>query len=254
MNVLIIEDEQPAARRLSSLVLGMRPGWKILDVIDSVEASVKWLRTFPAPDLMLMDIQLADGLSFDIFRHTEVKTPIIFTTAYDEFTLKAFKVNSVDYLLKPIDQDELSAALHKFDSLRATTTGVSSQLEAFIRQLSAPAAPTYKERLLVRSGPQMSYVLVGELAYLYSDDGLTFGIESSGKRHILEYTLDEAEVFLQPRQFFRINRKFLVQLTAIQRIHAYFNSRLKIDLHPVPSFDVIVSRERVNDFKAWLDA
>lgn len=254
MNILLIEDEQPAARRLSNLVLGLRPDWKILDVIDSVEASVKWLRTFPAPDLMLMDIQLADGLSFDIFRHTEIKTPVIFTTAYDEFTLKAFKVNSVDYLLKPIDPEELSAALQKFDSLRATTAGLPTHLEAFIRQLSAPTAPTYKERLLVRSGQQMSYVLVKDLAYLYSDDGLTFAIESNGKRHVLDYTLDEAVTFLQPRQFFRISRKFLVQLTAIQRIHAYFNSRLKLDLQPAPTFEVIVSRERVNEFKAWLDA
>ncbi len=249
MNVLLIEDEQPAAKRLTKLLTDLRPNLRVLDVIDSVEATVSWLRTFPAPDLLFMDIQLADGISFDIFRQVDVRTPVIFTTAFDEFTLKAFKVNSVDYLLKPIDPDELAAALHKFDLLQPASAPPA--LEKLLQQL---APPTYKERLMVKTGQQLGYVPVSSLAYLYSDEGLTFAVDTAGKRSILDYTLDQTEGFLSPKQFFRISRKLIVNLQAIHKIHVYFNSRLKLDLLPPPAFEVIVSRERVGDFKAWLDA
>lgn len=256
MNVLLIEDEQPAARRLKRLLTDHRPDWHVVDVIDSVEATVQWLRTFPLPDLLFMDIQLADGISLDVFRQIAVRPPVIFTTAYDQYTLQAFKVNSVDYLLKPIDDDELEAALQKFESLRPETpTGnagspVDSTLDKLLRYLTPPA---YKERLLVKSGPQLLTVPVSSLAYLYSDEGLTFAVDTGGKRHLLDYTLDEAAAFLDPKPFFRISRKLIVHLPAIHRVHAYFNSRLKLDLLPTPPFEVLVSRERVGDFKAWLD-
>jgi len=257
MNILLIEDEAPAARRLSKLITDLRPGWRILDVIDSVEASVQWLRTFQQPDLLFMDIQLADGISFEIFRQADVQTPVIFTTAYDEYTLKAFKVNSVDYLLKPIDEDELATAFQKFETLRAGSlptggTTLSPELAQFIAQLTQPKSP-YKERLLVKIGQQLVSVLVDSLAYLYSDEGVTFAVDLAGKKYMLDYTLDDADGFLSPRQFFRISRKVIVRLSSISRIHPYFNSRLKLDLQPVPSFEVIVSRERVVEFKAWLD-
>ena len=249
MNVLLIEDEQPAAKRLTKLLTDLRPNLRVLDVIDSVEAAVAWLRTFPAPDLLFMDIQLADGISFDIFRQVDVRTPVVFTTAYDEFTLKAFIVNSVDYLLKPIDPAELSAALQKFDSLQPAAT--SATLAKLMQHL---AQPTYKERLLVKTGQQLGYVPVNSLAYLYSDEGLTFAVDTAGKRWLLDYTLDQADGFLSPKQFFRISRKLLVHLPAIHKIHTHFNSRLKLDLLPPTPFEVFVSRERVGDFKAWLDA
>ncbi|WP_128545019.1 LytR/AlgR family response regulator transcription factor [Larkinella soli] len=252
MNVLLIEDEQPAAKRLTRMLTGLRPDLKVLDVIDSVEASVKWLQTFPRPDLMFLDIQLADGISFDIFKQVEVKTPVIFTTAYDEYTLKAFKVNSVDYLLKPIDPEELSAALDKYDSLTREPAGLAPELEKLLKQLSVPK-PTYKERLLVKTGQQLAYVPVDSLAYLFSDEGLTFAVDAAGKRWILDYTLDQTETFLPPRTFFRISRKFIVRISSILRIHTYFNSRLKLDLQPATAFEVIVSRERVGEFKEWLD-
>ncbi|MEZ0483463.1 LytR/AlgR family response regulator transcription factor [Fibrella aquatica] len=257
MNLLLIEDEAPAARRLTRLLADIRPGWKVLDVIDSVEAAVNWLRTYTPPDLLLMDVQLADGISFDIFRQVTVNVPVIFTTAYDEFTLRAFKVNSVDYLLKPIDEDELASAIQKFESLHATQAvasdkGLPTVLTQLLSQLTTPKT-AHKERLLIRNGAQMATVPVSSIAYLYSDEGLTFAVESDGKRHILEYTLDEADDFLPPGQFFRISRKVIVQVSAIGRIHAYFNSRLKLDLKPNPAFEVIVSRERVGEFKAWLD-
>ena len=253
MHVLLIEDEAPAARQLTRLLASLRPDWQILDVIDSVEAAVHWLRTFSRPDLLLMDIQLADGMSFDIFRQVTVTTPVIFTTAYDEFTLKAFKVNSVDYLLKPIEEDELAAALQKFETIHPTPAdALSPTLARLLAQLPTPQ-PACKERVVVKAGAQLLIIPVATLAYLYSDDGLTFGVDTSGKRHVLDYTIDEAAGFLAPAQFFRISRKVIVQVSAISRIHAYFNSRLKLDLQPGPAFEVIVSRERVAEFKAWLD-
>ncbi|MBO0952295.1 LytR/AlgR family response regulator transcription factor [Fibrella forsythiae] len=257
MNLLLIEDEAPAARRLTRLLADIRPDWTVLDVIDSVEAAVNWLRTYTHPDLLLMDVQLADGISFDIFRQVTVNVPVVFTTAYDEFTLRAFKVNSVDYLLKPIDEEELAAALQKFESLHTAKQAgevheLPSTLAQLLNQLAAPK-PAPKERLLVRNGAQMVTLPVSSLAYLYSDEGLTFAVDSVGKRHILDYTLDEAADFLPPSQFFRISRKAIVQVSAIGKIHAYFNSRLKLDLQPTPAFEVIVSRERVAEFKAWLD-
>jgi two-component system response regulator LytT len=249
MNVLLIEDEQPAGRRLTKMLTDLRPNIRVLDVIDSVEASVKWLQTFPGPDLLFMDIQLADGISFDIFRQVEVKTPVIFTTAYDEYTLKAFKVNSIDYLLKPIDKEELLVALAKYDSLQIASKTVSPALEKLLQQL---APPTYKERFLVKNGTHLTYLTVETLAYLYSDEGLTFAVDTTGKRWILDFTLDQAEGYLSPKRFFRISRKLIVHLPAILRIHTHFNSRLKLDLQPVPSFEVLVSRERVAEFKDWL--
>lgn len=257
MNILLIEDEAPAARRLTKLIADLRPNWRVLDVIDSVEASVQWLRTFPRPDLLFMDIQLADGISFEIFRQADVQTPVIFTTAYDEYTLKAFKVNSVDYLLKPIDEDELALAVQKFETLRAGSLQTGSpalapELVQFIAQLSQPKS-SYKERLLVKSGQQLISVPVESLAYLFSDEGVTFAVDGAGKKFMLDYTLDDAEGFLPPRQFFRISRKTIVRLSAISRIHPYFNSRLKLDLQPASAFEVIVSRERVVEFKTWLD-
>jgi DNA-binding LytR/AlgR family response regulator len=253
MNLLIIEDEAPAARRLTRMLAELRPDWQVLDVIDSVEAAVTWLRTFARPDLLLMDIQLADGISFEIFRQVTVTTPVIFTTAYDAFTLKAFKVNSIDYLLKPIEEDELAAALQKFETLHdRQPNALPPALIEFMAQLSAPQ-PAPKERLLVKTGAQLVAVPVASLAYLYADGGLTFAIDAAGKRHVLDYTMDEAEGFLPPAPFFRISRKLIVQVSAIARIHTYFNSRLKLDLTPAPAFEVIVSRERVAEFKAWLD-
>jgi len=247
MNVLIIEDEQPAAKQLAGMVGRFRPDWRIVDVIDSVEASVQWLRTFAHPDLLFMDIQLADGVSFDIFRQVKVEAPVIFTTAYDKYTLKAFKVNSIDYLLKPIDKQELAAALDKYDSWQGKTPDFAQLL----RQLTPPA---YKERLLVKTGQQLTYLLTESLAYLYSEDGLTFATDTHGKRWVLENSLDEAEGFLNPKYFFRTNRKMILHLQSIRRISVHFNSRLKLELLPLPAFEVIVSRERVNDFKKWLDA
>jgi len=249
MRVLIIEDENPAARNLSRQLLSLRPGFEVLDVLDSVSTAVSWFKQQPEPDIIFMDIQLADGLSFDIFSHVEVKAPIIFTTAFDQYTLKAFKVNSVDYLLKPIDPEELRLAIEKFEELRQPTSAQTLQ-----QLIQAIQKPDYKERFLVKSGQQLIYLPVHTIAYFFSEDGLVFAQQESGKKHVLDFSLDQLEKLVDPQQFFRINRKFILQLSAIRKIHTYFNNRLKLEIHPdTAAIEVIVSRDRVSDFKQWLD-
>ncbi|MDX1941316.1 MAG: LytTR family DNA-binding domain-containing protein [Saprospiraceae bacterium] len=251
MNILIIEDEQPAAKRLANLLHEFRPQTNILSMIDSVENAVKWLRANASPDLLFLDIQLADGLSFDIFNQVTVQSPVIFTTAYDQYTLKAFKLNSVDYLLKPIDPEELEGALTKFEQLFGKK--MSYDLSAIQQMIQTMVQPQYKERFLVRVGQQMIYILVEEIQYFYSEDGLAYAKTVDNKKHLVDYTLEQLEETLNPKDFFRINRKVITHINAIQKIAPYFNSRLKLEIKPKAEFEVIVSRERVNDFKSWLD-
>ncbi len=251
MNILIIEDELPAARRLRSLVEKLKIQASILEVIDSVEDAVDWFQKQVKPDLIFMDIQLADGLSFDIFNQVEVKAPVIFTTAFDQYALKAFKVNSIDYLLKPIDPQELELAFEKYQKHYQQNAVYDYQS---IRQLMEQMVNrSYKERFLVKMGQQLSYLPVEDIAYFYSEDGLVHALDKKGKRYIIDFTLDQLEEVLQPDNFFRINRKVITGLKAINKIHTYFNSRLKLELQPSVLDEVIVSRDRVPDFKQWLD-
>ncbi len=251
MKTLIIEDERPAALRLKKLIKECAPKAEILEVIDSVEDAVKWLNTFEQPDLIFMDIQLADGLSFDIFQQTTIKSPVIFTTAYDQYSLKAFKVNSVDYLLKPIDPEELTKAMKKFEEIfKKPQTYDSSAIQALLNNIQSKK---YKERFLVKTGQEFSYIPINDIAYFYSEDKIVCAKNVNGKRHILDYTLDQLEECLDPDFHFRINRKYIAKLSSINKINTYFNSRLKLELLPSPNDDVIVSRERVGNFKGWLD-
>ncbi len=252
MNILIIEDEIPAAKRLQKLIGDFHPKANILEVIDAVEHAVLFLKKKPPLDLIFMDIQLADGLSFDIFRQTKINTPVIFTTAFDQYALKAFKVNSVDYLLKPINSEELQSAFEKFEQHYPQGGAVYNQqtIEQLMQQMTQKS---YKERFLVKMGQQLNYLNVSDIAYFYSADGLLHALDTKNKRHILDYTLDQLETVLSPDNFFRINRKNIISLPAIGKIHTYFNSRLKLDLVPSTNEEVIVSRDRVNDFKQWLD-
>ena len=251
MKVLIIEDEIPAAKRLRNLLSEQLPTVDILDSLDSVDSAVQWLNTFKRPDLIFMDIQLSDGLSFDIFNQAEVDSPIIFTTAYDEYAVQAFKVNSVDYLLKPIDPAELQQAILKYKNLHESKiTYDRMSIQSIINSITQKE---YKNRFLVKTGSQLSYIQTNDIAYLYSDDGLVYVMTNSGKRYILDYTLEQLYDLLDPKHFFRINRKIIVKIDAIHRIHTYFNSRLKLELLPRTDLEAIVSRERVSDFKSWLD-
>ena len=251
MKILIVEDELPAAKRLTKLIQQFKPQAEIIKTIDSVEDAVKWFRGKIACDLIFMDIQLADGLSFDIFTQVEIQTPVIFTTAYDQYTLKAFKVNSIDYLLKPIDSEELEGAIKKFETVYQQPINYNRQsIEQLIQSLTQP---DYKERFIIKIGQQLTYISVKEIFYFYSEEGVVYARMQDGKKHAIDYTLDQLEQVLRAAEFFRINRKTILGIDAIHKISNYFNSRLILELKPKPEFEVIVSRDRVSDFKKWLD-
>ena len=251
MNALIIEDEPQAAQRLESLMKKIVPGIVILNKIDSISKSVEWIRSNPAPDLILMDIQLADGISFMIFEQCEVKSPVIFTTAYDEYALKAFKVNSIDYILKPVDEGELQAALKKYSSLSADSKPnlKLDNIEQAIQMLTRK----YKSRFIIKVGEHLRSVEVTDILFFVSLEKTTFCYTRDNRKNILDFTLDELEDMLDPDSFFRINRKYIVSAYAIQDMISYTNSRLKLILKNSDDNDVIVARERVQEFKAWLD-
>ena len=251
MKVLIIEDEQPAALQLKKMLTQTDPSVSVIEIIDSVESSVKWLKTFPAPDAIFMDIQIADGLSFDIFNHINVQSPVVFTTAFDQYAIKAFKVNAVDYLLKPIDEDELGEVLDKLKKKRAEPIPFDNGL--FLKNLLQDfPKKEYKQRFLVKNGQNLTSIDVSDIAYFFSEEGVNQFYVFSNKKHIVENTLDELELFLNPKDFFRINRKLIVSIQAIQKISPHFNSRLKLSLTPQYRDEILVARERVSDFKAWL--
>jgi DNA-binding LytR/AlgR family response regulator len=252
MNVLIIEDEPMAAQRLENLVKSLEPAVTILNKIDTVKRAVLWLQDNAAPDLIFMDIQLADGISFMIFEQCTIKSPVIFTTAYDEYALKAFKVNSIDYILKPVDKDELAGALTKFRALtrqEPETKVLLSNIEQTIQMLTKK----HKSRFVIKVGEHLKTVEVENILYFFSQDKTTFCCTTDNRNLILDYTLEQLEEMVDPARFFRINRKYLIAATAMQDIISYTNSRLKLLLKGSQDQDIIVARERVQEFKDWLD-
>ncbi|WP_373552136.1 LytR/AlgR family response regulator transcription factor [Haliscomenobacter sp.] len=251
MKVLIIEDELPAARRIEQLIRQQRSQVEVLAVIDSITEAVKWFAQNPAPELILMDIHLADGLSFDIFQSIQIQSMVIFTTAYDQYAIRAFKVNSIDYLLKPIDALELKSALDKYDQMRGQTASFDySMLNGMLDSLKNR---NYRERFLVKFGNAFTYIQAQEMRFCYAEDSLVFTRLADGKKYSLDHTLEQLEQLLNPTHFFRINRKILLHIEAVDKIHPYFNNRLKLELQPSPGFEIVVSRERVQDFKNWID-
>lgn len=253
MNVLIIEDERPAATRLERLLKNHNQNINVLDKIDSVKKAVQWLRSpGNSPELIFMDIQLADGLSFEIFEHVEIEVPVIFTTAFDEYALKAFKVNSIDYLLKPVDDEELQAAFKKLDRLAVSQQQKSHMLEQ-INQAMSMLTSKYKSRFLIKTGEHIRSVAVDDIFYFFTRDKASFCCTQEGRNHLLDHSLEQINAMVDPAVFFRINRQYLISLHAITDIISYSNSRLKVMMKNCPDEDIIVSRDRVNDFKAWLD-
>jgi DNA-binding LytR/AlgR family response regulator len=250
MRILIIEDELPAARQLTKLIQAKVPNATILDTLDSVESAVQWLNSFDAPDLIFMDIQIADGLSFDIFKQTEVRSPVIFTTAFDQYAIQAFKVNAVDYLLKPIDPDDLGKALEKIKAAQSTNS--LPDLKELLRYMDK--GRQYKDRFLVKTGQHFIMVPIQDIAFFHSSDGLTMVHTHAGKKHFVEYTLDELQDLLHPESFYRINRSTFLSVQSIRAIHPHLNGRLKLDIAPTLTDEVFVSRERVGEFKIWLGA
>ncbi|MCB2221476.1 MAG: LytTR family DNA-binding domain-containing protein [Bacteroidetes bacterium] len=251
MRVLIIEDEKPAAEHLANLVHRFDPQIDIKGTLDSVKKSVEWFMNHAHPDLVLMDIQLADGLSFEIFEKTEVKCPVIFTTAYNEYAIRAFKVNSVDYLLKPIDFDELSSAFHKF-KLSFGDHGQEKYAQLF-DQILNNFNNQHKKRFVIKIGEHIKSVPVEEIYYFYSLEKATFLNTADNHNYVIDYSLEQVESLVDPKSFFRINRKYLIQMEAIDDIITYSNSRLKIELKHSNDADAIVAREKVTSFKQWLD-
>jgi len=252
MKVLLVEDEPLAAQRLETLVKSLEPSVTILAKLDTVKRTVEWLKSNPPPDLIFMDIQLADGVSFLIFEQCEVKSPIIFTTAYDEYALRAFKVNSIDYILKPVDKDEVAAAMLKFKNITKGDLQTSVLLNS-IGQAVDLLTKRYKSRFVIKVGEHLKTVEVDTILYFHSHEKTTFCCTTDNRNLILDFTLEQLDDLIDPSTFFRINRKYLVRSSAIQDIISYTNSRLKLVLKGSSDNDVIVARERVQEFKDWLD-
>jgi DNA-binding LytR/AlgR family response regulator len=250
MTILIIEDEPQAASRLQKLMGEIAPASNVVAVLDTVKKSVQWFASNPPPDLVLMDIQLADGISFQIFEQCKVGAPVIFTTAYDQYALKAFKVNGVDYILKPVDKEELSIALGKVRSATPSSTEQALQnIGAAVQMLMKK----YKTRFVIKVGEHLRTVEVDHIHYFHSQDKATFCVTSDNRSLILDYTLEQLEEMIDPDQFFRINRKYFVRASAIQDIISYTNSRLRLVIKGSEDSDIIVARERVQEFRQWLD-
>lgn len=252
MNVLIIEDEPLAAQRLETLVADIKPDSSILARIDSVKKSVQWFKNNPAPDLVLMDIQLADGISFQIFEQCEVNAPVIFTTAYDEYALKAFKVNSIDYILKPVDKADLANGLRKLESLKGVQPS-QQQLMQSITHAMQMLTRKFKERFVIKVGEHLKTLETKNVLYFFSQEKTTFCHSTDNRNYILDYTLEQLETLVDPAEYFRVNRKYLVRGDSIQDIISYTNSRLRLVLRDSQDNDIIVARERVQDFRLWLD-
>lgn len=252
MQVLIIEDEPQAAQRMENLVHELVPGAIILGKLDSVKGAVNWFENNSSPDVVLMDIQLADGISFEIFDKCEVKAPVIFTTAYDAYAIKAFKVNSVDYILKPVDKEELRLALSKIKS-RNMSEMESHHLLLNIGQTIKMLARKYKTRFVIKVGEHLRTIEVDRVLFFYSQERTTFCVTDDSRSHILDYTLEQLVEMIDPERFFRINRKYMVSAAAIKDIINYTNSRLRLVLKNSTDQDVVVARERVQEFKSWLD-
>lgn len=249
MKVLIFEDEALTSERLIVLLKKYDPATEILAVLESVQDGILWFKKNTKPDLIFMDIHLADGSAFEIFAETQIDVPVIFTTAYDKYAIQAFKVNSVDYLLKPIDFDELKIAIDKYKNLSGSKEVGIETYKEILQHLTQP----YKKRFLVKSGEQFRYINTSDVAYFIHDEGFVFGFTFEAKRFIVEHSLEELNNLLNPDDFFRINRKMIINLQSIAKIHTYFNSRLKLELKQDAQLEVIVSREKVSDFKKWLN-
>jgi len=248
--VLIIEDEQPAAKRLEKLLLEVATDFQIIQCCDSIESSVNYLKSTTTPDLIMLDVQLGDGLSFEIFKQTEISCPVIFTTAFDEYAIKAFELNSIDYLLKPISKEKLTKSIEKFWKLNQQSVQTDWQT---LSTLLDKEKREYKQRFLVYIGEHLHSVQTVDIAYFYTIEKSTFLAAKSGKNFSVDLSLDKLESMLSPTDFFRINRQFLISFGAIKKISVLSKSRIKLTLEPLPTDETLISAARTRDFREWLD-
>ena len=250
IRVLIIEDEKPSARRLQRMLNSLNV--KAETLLHSVEESITWFNENEHPDLIFLDIQLSDGLSFEIFETVDIKSAVIFTTAYDEYALQAFKLNSIDYLLKPIDEADLEKAISKYKERTPVKQSVTLDFNDIKNLLVNPIERSYKKRFSVKVGQHLKLINIEDIECFYSENKGTYAHTSDGRNYLLDNTLEQLESELEPQMFFRISRKFYVNINAIKDMIHYTNSRLQIKLNTFNDQDVIVARERVKDFKDWL--
>src|SRR6476661_5898518 len=257
MKVLIVEDEELAVKKIRKTLGEVDADAVIMGVTDSIQGTVNWLQTNPSPDLILMDIELSDGQSFEIFSRIPVKSAVIFTTSYDEYALKAFKVNSVDYLLKPIQKEDLEAALTKLKNMKelykSDEVKPDVSIDNLVKELQQKLQPKeFRKRFLVKHAQKLVSVEVDEIAYFFSDGRLNFFKTFDNKKFVVDYTMDELNEMLDPDKYFRISRSFFISVNSVAQIHDYFGNRLMLQLKPETDKEAIVSREKVTEFKNWL--
>ena len=248
--ILIIEDEQPAAKRLEKMLVEIVPNFELMNRCDSIEASVAYIRSGAKPDLIFLDIQLGDGLSFDIFKQVEINCPIIFTTAYDEVAIRAFELNSIDYILKPVSKEKLEKSIEKYrkisnQSSLSDWSALASLLEKGKRE--------YKQRFLVYVGEHLHSVQTADIAYFYSVEKTTFLVTQAGKSYPVDFSLDKLESLISPDDFFRINRNYIVSINSIKKINILSKSRIKLIIDPQPVEEILISTARTHEFRIWLD-
>lgn len=253
MKIVIIEDELYNLRLLEGMIKSLRPEWEVVKTFESVKDSVAWLRENPHPDLFFMDIQLADGLCFSIFDQVEVKSMVIFTTAYDDYALRAFKVNSIDYLLKPFKEKDLEEAIEKFENFMNFTQGfVGGQEYSGILEAIRDGKKRYRKRFLVSKGVAFSKLGVDEIAYFFSENRITTAVTFYNHNHVIDFSLESLEEELDPDTFFRANRQVILNIDAIKKVENYFGGKLKVRLNPPLKDEVAVSRLKAMAFKQWI--
>ncbi len=251
MNIIIIEDEKPAARLLQRKVEKL--GLQVNHLLHSVEEAITWFNSNTHPDLIFLDIQLSDGLSFEIFETIDIKSAVIFTTAYDEYALRAFKLNSIDYLLKPIDEEELSIAISKFNNQFQKNTVSSLDFEMIKKMLVNPIEREFKKRFTIKMGQQLKMIAIEEIECFYSENKGTYIHTLDNRDYLIDSTLEQLEAELNPEDFYRVSRKFIISMKSIKEIQLHSNSRLKVILPSYKADEIIVARERVVEFKEWLE-
>ena len=256
MKIFIVEDEDLAVKKLRKTLQSVDENATVVGQADSIKSSVEWLQSNPAPDLILMDIELADGQSFEIFNQAKVKSPVIFITSYDEYALKAFKVNSIDYLLKPVQKEDLHAALEKYRDLKnvySESAASESSMDVLIKELQQKLnLKEFRKRFLVKHGQKLVSIETEDIAYFFSDGRLNFFKTNDNRKFVVDYTMDELSEMLDPDKYFRISRSYYISVNSVDQIHDYFGNRLLLHLKPVSEKEALVSREKVSDFKDWL--
>lgn len=255
IKVLIIEDEIPAQRLLKETLQEMDIKTEVIGCLNSIKSSVEWFQNNPHPDIVLLDIQLSDGLSFEIFKQVNIESSIIFTTAYDEYAIQAFKVNSIDYLLKPVEKDELQTAFERYQHYNKQFIQEKNSNIDFkeLASLIKSEKPNYRKRFLIQSNESFFHLPVEDIALFYSMQGITFAVTFEKREYSVNFSLENLKDQLQPDNFFKINRQFIVNIDAIKRVHSYFNGKLKLEIKPSHAEDVIIGKDKAASFKRWMD-